>query len=185
MKKTITTFLISCLPCFAAGTKANDTLTITSIPPGAQVEWNRKLIGNTPLVYKVGEYAFNAKKASLFSKRLSAPVVIRVSKDGYVSREVTITKEMIWHSLNGQNHFIFHIITSNTFEINLDKISVKPAATTNADIIKLKEAGFGDDLIIDKINTTPSAINLEFDDLVTLRKAGISDAVIQAMMHAK
>jgi hypothetical protein len=31
----------------------------------------------------------------------------------------------------------------------------------------------------------PSAFNLELDDLVALRKAWISDAVIQAMMHAK
>jgi hypothetical protein len=49
----------------------------------------------------------------------------------------------------------------------------------------LKDAGFGDELIIDKINTAPAAFRLEFNDLVALRKAGVSDAVIQAMMHAK
>src|ERR1039457_3318263 len=85
MKKTPIAFLICCLACFAGGTKANDTVTIT---------FNRTVIGSTPLTYKVGEYAFNAKKTSLFSKRLSAPVVIRVSKDGYVAREVAITQEM-------------------------------------------------------------------------------------------
>ena len=56
---------------------------------------------------------------------------------------------------------------------------------TNADVVKLKEAGFGDDLIIDKIATNPTAFHLEFDDMVGLRKAGISDAIIQAMLHAK
>ena len=170
--------------CFAKE-KANDTLTITSIPHDATVEWNRKVIGSTPLTFKVGEFAFNPQKSSLFSKRLSTPVVIRVSKDGYIAKEVTITQEMQWHSLNGQNHFSFWIITSNSFDINLDKISAKAAAMTNADVIKLKEAGFGDDLVIDKIVNTPAAFNLEFDDLVALRKAGISDAVIQAMLHAK
>jgi len=185
MKKTPIAFLICCLACFAGGTKANDTVTITSIPRDAQVEFNRTVIGSTPLTYKVGEYAFNAKKTSLFSKRLSTPVVIRVSKDGYVAREVTITQEMFWHSLNNQTHFTYFIITSNSFEINLDKIAAKLAALTNADVIKLKDAGFSDELIIDKITNTPSAFNLELDDLVALRRAGISDGVIQAMMHAK
>ena len=77
------------------------------------------------------------------------------------------------------------IITSNSFEINLDKIAAKPAAITNAEVIKLHEAAFSDDLIIDKINSTPAPFNFEFDDLAALRKAGNSDAVIQSVMHAK
>jgi hypothetical protein len=165
--------------------KSNDTLSITSLPDGAKVEWNRKVIGTTPLTYKVGEYAFNARKTSLFSKRLEQPVVLRISKEGYVTREITITQEMFWQSLNGSSRFTFHVITSNSFEIDLDKISAAKAALTNADVIKLKAAGFGDDLIIDKINTNPAAFHLEFDDLVELHKAGLSDVIIQAMMHAK
>ena len=60
-----------------------------------------------------------------------------------------------------------------------------PAAMTNADVIKLHEAGFGDDLIIAKIKSVPSAFKLELDDLVALRNAGITDAVIQEMIHSK
>lgn len=52
----------------------------------------------------------------------------------------------------------------------------------NADVVDLHTAGFGDDLIIDKINTTATAFRLEVSDMVELRKAGVSDAVIQAMM---
>jgi hypothetical protein len=129
--------------------------------------------------------AFNARKTSLFSKRLNQPVVVRVSKDGYVTKEIEITKPMIWQSLNGRNRFAYFVITSNSFQIDLDKISAVHAALTNADIIKLKAAGFGDDLIIDKINNNPAAFHLELDNLVELHKAGISDAIIQAMMHAK
>jgi PEGA domain len=44
--------------------KARDTITITTTPPGATVEWNRKIVGVTPLTFKVGEYAFNARKSS-------------------------------------------------------------------------------------------------------------------------
>jgi hypothetical protein len=185
MPKTITALLICCLACYAGKTKANDMVTVISIPVGAQVEWNRKVIGTTPLTYKVGEYAFNVQKSSLFSKHLTTPVVIRVSKEGYIAKEVTVTQAYQWHSLNYQNHFTYFIITSNNYEINLDKIAAKTAGMTNADVIKLKEAGFGDELIIDKINSTPAAFNLELDDLVALRKAGMSDGVIQAMMHAK
>ncbi len=184
MKQTITAFLICCFACFA-GTKADDTLTINSIPPGAQVELNRKVIGTTPLSWKVGEYAFNVRKSTIFSKHLGTPVIIRVSKDGYIAKEMNITQEYQWHSMNYQNHYNYFIIVSNSFQINLDKIAARPAAMTNADVIKLHEAGFGDDLIIDRINASPAAFNLEFDDLVALRKAQISDAVVQAMMHAK
>lgn len=60
-----------------------------------------------------------------------------------------------------------------------------PAAMTNADVIKLHEAGFGDDLIVAKIKNAHTAFNLELDDLVMLREAGITDAVIQEMIHAK
>ena len=165
--------------------KANDKLMITSIPEGAQVEWNRKVIGTTPLAYKVGEYAFNTRKTSLFSKRLSQPVVLRISKEGYVAKEVTITSPRFWRSFNGRNSFEYHVISSNHCQINLDKISAAAAALTNADVLKLKAAGFSDDLIIDKINNAPSAFSLEFDDLVELHGAGISDEVIKAMMHAK
>jgi hypothetical protein len=35
MKKMPIAFLICCLACFAGGTKANDTVTITSIPRDA------------------------------------------------------------------------------------------------------------------------------------------------------
>jgi hypothetical protein len=92
---------------------------------------------------------------------------------------------MLWQSLNGQNRFVFFVITSNSFQVDLDKIAAVHAALTNADVIKLKAAGFGDDLIIDKINNNPAAFRLELDDLVELHKAGISDAIIQAMLHAK
>jgi len=55
---------------------------------------------------------------------------------------------------------------------------------TNADILKMKDAGLGDQLIVDKINSAPAKYDLNTDDLLALKKAGISDAVIQAMIGA-
>jgi hypothetical protein len=79
---------------------------------------------------------------------------------------------MFWRSVNGRNGYVYYVLTSNHLEINLDNISAVPAALTNADILKLKDAGFGDDLIIDKINNALSAFSLEFDDLVKLHGPG-------------
>jgi hypothetical protein len=190
VKKTFITIpallaLLSATAVFA-GQKANDAVTITSLPDGAQIEWNRKIIGTTPLTFKVGEYAFNAKKSSLLSKHLAAPIVVVISKEGYVTRQVTITGEpLIWRSYDRRNAYRYWIIPSNTVHIDLDKISAVHAALTNADVLKLKATGFGDDLIIDKIKSNPAAFRLELDDLATLHNAGISDAIIQAMLHAK
>ena len=181
--------LILALPGFAAEpsnptvTADTDTITVTTTPPGATVSWNRKVIGVTPLTYKVGDYAFNARKISVFSKRLSQPVVLHIALDGFQPKDVSIAKELIWSSFNGRNRFAYYIIEFQNWDFKLDKISASPKVLTNEDILELWRAGFGDDLIIEKINSTATAFNLEIPDMVLLRDAGVSDAVIQAMMH--
>jgi hypothetical protein len=59
------------------------------------------------------------------------------------------------------------------------------APLTNADVIKLKAAGLGDDLVIDKIKASPASYRLDADDLVGLKQSGLSDALIGAMIQAK
>jgi hypothetical protein len=167
----------------ARAEKANDTVTITSTPPGATVSWNRQVIGVTPLTYKVGEYAFNVKKSSAFSKHLAAPVTLHIALDGFQSKDVNITKSYVWNSFNGRNHYTYFIVELQNFDFNLDKISAAPKALTNADIIDLTSAGIGEQIIMDKINGAASAFSLETKDLIDLKKAGVSDAVGQAMMH--
>lgn len=55
---------------------------------------------------------------------------------------------------------------------------------TNADILKLKEAGLSDDLIIAKVKVSGADYNLGVDDLLTLKKANLSDGVLAAMLEA-
>lgn len=64
---------------------------------------------------------------------------------------------------------------------------VAPARTglTNADIIALRQAGFGDDLILAKISASPGAYNLAPTEMVALKKAGVSERIITAMVAAK
>ena len=61
---------------------------------------------------------------------------------------------------------------------------VKAGAMTNADVLALKGAGLGDQVIIDKIKGSQSSFKTEASDLVELKKAGLSDAVISAMIAA-
>ena len=63
---------------------------------------------------------------------------------------------------------------------------VAPGATlTNADIVKLQEAGLGEQVLLAKIKSTPGRYQIDTEDLMKLKKAGLSDSVIAAMMDAK
>jgi hypothetical protein len=85
----------------------------------------------------------------------------------------------------------FNVYTNSDYKLS----AAPPASTqtlpaagiplTNGDIIKLKQAGFGDQVLIARIKNAPGAYQLGTDELVVLKKAGISDAVIAAMMEAR
>lgn len=85
------------------------------------------------------------------------------------------------------------VYTNTDFDLAKIKAPIAPpeapkplsgAALTNADVIKLKTAGLGDDLIIGKIKSSPSDFHVETGDLVELKQAGLSDALIGAMIQA-
>jgi hypothetical protein len=61
-------------------------------------------------------------------------------------------------------------------------VGTKPL--TNEDIVKMKNAGFSDELIVSKIQTSRGDYKLETDDLVDMKKVGISEQVLKAMMTA-
>ena len=57
-------------------------------------------------------------------------------------------------------------------------------ALTNDDIIKLVQIKLGDSLIITKIRSSACAFDTSVDGLTRLKQAGVSDAVLQAMVEA-
>jgi hypothetical protein len=61
----------------------------------------------------------------------------------------------------------------------------RTAGLTNADIMALRQAGFGDDVILAKIAASPAAYNVAPTDMMALKKAGVSDRVITAMVAAR
>ena len=56
---------------------------------------------------------------------------------------------------------------------------------TNLDVLNLRLAGFGDDVIMAKIQNSVVNFQLDAASLMTLRKGGISDRVITAMLQRK
>jgi hypothetical protein len=58
------------------------------------------------------------------------------------------------------------------------------APLTNTNVLKLKDAGVTEQLIIDKIKTAPATYKLDTDDILALKQAGLSDIVISAMLEA-
>ena len=56
---------------------------------------------------------------------------------------------------------------------------------TDADIHAMRQAGFGDDLIVAKVAASPAAYSLAPTEMVALKKAGVSERVLTAMVAAK
>lgn len=52
----------------------------------------------------------------------------------------------------------------------------------NAAILKLQKAGLSEDLIVSTVNGQPGTYSLTTDDLIALKKAGVTDKVIAAML---
>lgn len=53
----------------------------------------------------------------------------------------------------------------------------------NEDILRMAQVGFGDAVIIAKIEGSPTDFKVGLDDLMDLKKKGLSDAVIAAMVR--
>lgn len=54
---------------------------------------------------------------------------------------------------------------------------------TNDSVIKLVKAGLGEDLIVQTVNSQPGRYALDADNIVTMKKAGVSDKIIAAMLN--
>jgi hypothetical protein len=67
-------------------------------------------------------------------------------------------------------------------------VAVPPAVgqqgLTNADIIKMQSAGLSESIILSSVNTQPAAYDTSTDGLLALKKAGVSDSVVAAMISA-
>lgn len=72
--------------------------------------------------------------------------------------------------------------TTATISVGSKMLSGSPM--TNADVIKLTAAGLSEQIVIDKIKSSPAKFDLETNDIVELKRGGVTDIVIAAMMQA-
>jgi hypothetical protein len=168
--------------CLFASDDEEKLVRIDSEPAGAHVVINGRDRRTTPFEMKVGHWAFATKKSTAFSKHLSEPWILEVSKDGYRTEKIEMTRgPLVWRSINGVNTYQYWVFNSPSYMVRL-----RPATRylTNDDVIRLLKTGLGDNLVIDKIQTSACEFKTDPDDLAKLHESGVSDAVISAMMHA-
>jgi len=173
--------LLSVHPAIASD-EDEKTLRITSEPAGAHVILNGRDKGATPLETKVGHWAFDIKKSTAFSKHLSEPWILEISKDGYRTESIELTRgPFSWRSFDGKNSYKYWVLNSPSYNVKL-----RPAtrSLTNADVVSLVKSGLGEDLIIEKIKTSSCEFRTDPEDLKILHDGGLSDTIIAAMMHA-
>lgn len=62
--------------------------------------------------------------------------------------------------------------------------SLAQEVLTNDSVVQMIKAGLPESVVISKIRSTPTKFDLKTDSLVNLKKAGVSDKVLEAMMAA-
>src|SRR5882724_7549953 len=100
---------------------AKDYLTINSQPSGATVELDGVVVGKTPYTVEIpGGYLRGAR--SVFGKLLRHQVHLKLSLDGYLSKEMDLASGPTpWIALNGTYHGDFWVLKSASFNITLEK----------------------------------------------------------------
>jgi S1-C subfamily serine protease len=125
MKRAYASVLLlpACLLLLLGQTTKADTLKITSNPTGATVEIDGVVVGTTPYEMKVPGGYFH-KTHSVFGARLGHAMTLRVSKDGYATKEIGMTEgPMPWVALNGTYHGDYWLLKTNQFDVVLEPVS--------------------------------------------------------------
>jgi hypothetical protein len=119
-------------PLLAPRTHA-ETLTITSSPAGATVEISGLVAGTTPYKTEFPGGYFH-KTHTVFGSRLDHSMVLRISKDGYLTQQVTLTEGPFeWVAVNGRHHGNYFLLKSGRFDLKLDPLPVGGAPVETID----------------------------------------------------
>ncbi len=114
---------LALLACLALASRTNaETLTITSSPVGASIEINGITAGTTP--YKI-DYpsGYFHKPHTVFASRLDHSMTVKISLDGYITEQVTVTQGPFeWVAINGRHHGSYFLLRSPRFDIKLDPV---------------------------------------------------------------
>ncbi len=100
-----------------------ETLTITSTPPGATLQISGTVAGTTPYQTDYPGGYFH-KTHTVFGARLEHALMVRVSEEGYLTQEVTLTNGPFdWIGLTGRRHGDYYLLKSKHFDIKLEPVT--------------------------------------------------------------
>ena len=128
----VLTFCVLCFSVVPPRCIAKDYLTINSQPSGATVELDGIVVGTTPYSVEIpGGYLHGSK--SVFGKLLRHQMHLKLSLDGYLSKEVDLASGPTpWVALNGTNHGDYWLLKSDTFNFTLEKAATSFTGTVQA-----------------------------------------------------
>jgi hypothetical protein len=106
------------------------SLNVTSVPAGANVEIEGALVGTTPFHTDYPGGYFH-KTHTVFGARLEHAMTLRVSKDGYAWQQITITDGPFeWLTVNGKRRGNYFVLKSDHFDMTLTARAEIPSATS-------------------------------------------------------
>lgn len=155
----------------------NGRYFVVSIPPGKHVFRSNDSQAGAELDTVVGkDYYIRVELATGMWKGHGRLVVTPSEQGAYEIRKLQLLDS---DKIKDKSRVLATGVTRDP------KLDVRPPTTmTNKDIVALKKAGLGDELIIAQIKASPSEFSLGTEDLVTLKTSDVSDAVISEMMVA-
>jgi hypothetical protein len=101
-----------------------ESFRVTSSPAGAAVEIDGAVVGTTPFQVDYPGGYFH-KTHTVFSARLEHRMVLRVSKDGYVLQQITLTDGPFdWIGVTGKHHGKYFLLRADHYELKLEAVAV-------------------------------------------------------------
>ena len=109
-----------------------EVLRVTSTPSGAKVEIDNIAVGTTPYEVKVPGGYFHKTK-TVYGARLEHGMILRVSLDGYATKEILMTNgPMHWMALNGTYHGDYWLLKTDHFDVVLELLAKSFTGTVTA-----------------------------------------------------
>ncbi len=115
--------LASLAAAFLAPYAGAETLVISSTPAGASLLMDGIQVGTTPYEARFPGGYFH-KTHSVFSERLEHPIQVRLSKEGYATKEIVLTDgPIVWRSANGKAHGNYWLLKTDHLVVVLEPLA--------------------------------------------------------------
>jgi serine protease Do len=162
MKHTYRRLIFSVCVLFLSIRMAHaDTLMITSNPSGATVEIDDVRAGTTPYEMKVPGGYFH-KTHSLHGVRLEHPMVLRISKEGYATREIVMAEGPVeW--FDGTDYWL---LKTDHFDVVLEPVSESFTGAVEATVAGNSKAEMRSELPVEEVvqKSIPAVLLLKRPD---------------------